>query len=271
MAITRILITITLATHGIDMINVFTINNEYDSACRLGYQTFTYRDNYVEEYDSNVNIRWGNSGLLLNKNGNEVDFKRVINPAHNISFNCRKNKSLKKLAEVVLTPKIYEENVPDGELVVVRPMEHAGGSDFSVKTGPFTLEIGYQYATQYIKTKTEYRVWFINGKTLCAKRACSRDKSKYPCRSEWGYIFCPITKQLHDDTVRAALHIGLEVGAADVLSKNGHYYFLELNSAPTIDMMRIERFYKRNLVKLIAKKFPDIRIENENTRTTSER
>jgi glutathione synthase/RimK-type ligase-like ATP-grasp enzyme len=63
--------------------------------------------------------------------------------------------------------------------------------------------------------------------------------------------------------LKAAKIIGLEAGAADILSANGHYYFLELNSAPTIDLMRIERFYKRNIVKLIAKKFPTFKTETE--------
>jgi hypothetical protein len=183
-----VIVVVKTATLGIKvMINILTIDSEYDSACRLGFKTTTYINKHAEDFDNEINIRWGNSHLLLDKENKEVDFKNVINPGLIISANCRKHEALKKMSAVVHTPKMFEEAVPDGLLVVVRPVEHAGGSGFSVKNGPLTLEKGHEYATQYIKTKTEYRVWFINGKTLCAKRVCSKDKSKYPCRSEWGY------------------------------------------------------------------------------------
>lgn len=245
------------------MINVLTIDSEKESAERLGLKTLTYfGDKYVESFDNSVNVRWGNSRKILSRSGAEVDFKFVVNPAENIAFNCRKHEALKKLSLIVKTPTLYETEVPAGIVAVVRPIEHSGGSNFQVKTGPFTLNRGHEYATEFIRTSIEYRVWFINGKTLCARRARSADRSEYPCRSEWGYEFCEITKKLHNQTVLAARYIGLDCGAADILSKNGVYYFLELNSAPTLDLKCLDVFYKKNLKKLIQKKFPHITIES---------
>lgn len=240
------------------MVNVFTIESEFESAQRLGFPTYTSFKKTFEEHNKDVNVRWGNSGKIEDKTGRVRDFDMVINPSSKIRDNCRKHEALKRMSKIVLTPKMYEKYVPDGSLVVVRPIEHAGGSDFSVKRGPLDLDYGYEYATDYIKTKTEYRVWFINGRTMCARRARSADKSEYPCRSEWGYEFCDISPILHEQTLKAANLIGLDAGAADILSKNGHYYFLELNSAPSVDLMRIENFFRYNLEDLIFKKFPNV-------------
>jgi hypothetical protein len=241
------------------MINIFTIESEYESALRLGFTTHKNVEKKVEIFNKDINIRWGNSNLLLNKYCEYEEFKYVVNPAENIRRNCRKHESLKRLSKVVHTPKLFEDFIPDKELVVVRPVEHTGGKEFSVKTGPFYIEKYYEYATSFIKTKTEYRVWFCNGNTMCAWRARSSDKSEYPNRAEWGYIFCDISPNLHKQTLLAAKCLGLELGAADVLAKNGHFYFLELNSAPSIDLMRIETFFRENIYDLVYRKFPNVK------------
>jgi hypothetical protein len=240
------------------MIQVLTIDQEYESALRLGYKTHPYMFGHADDFDDSIMIRWGYGGSIYNKDGKVSEFKFVVNTQTAISLNCQKDKALKELAKVVKTPAFYDTEVPAGKLVVVRPTYHTGGIGFVVKPGPFELLKDEEYATEFLKTNTEFRVWFANDQTLCARRVTKKEVEKYPCRSKWGYKFQKISKSLHKQTLLAAKQIGLETGAADVLWYKGSYYFLELNSAPSVDMMKIERFYKRNIPILLKKKYPKL-------------
>ena len=140
--------------------------------------------------------------------------------------------------------------------------KHSAGAGFSVKEGPFDV-IPETYATRYLDVTSsggEYRVWFCGNRTIAGKRVkmeCNENE-KYPCRSKWGYSFCDgISKDLRNQTLLAAKKIGLEFGAADVLYYKGKWYFLELNSAPSIDHRIVREFYQSALAILIAKKFPE--------------
>ena len=146
--------------------------------------------------------------------------------------------------------------MPSDVLAVYRPEKHTGGNGFNVKKGPFCISDGY-YATEYINTNLEYRVWFCGQHTMMARRAKmlinNKEKHKYPCRSKWGYEFVNMSRLLRKDTLLAAKTIGLDVGAADVLysTDSKKYYFLELNSAPSCDHWRVINFYNTNIPKLL--------------------
>lgn len=231
------------------MVTILTIESELESAKSLGYPT-------VLECDSRTTdtvIRWGNSAM---PDGRE--FTKVVNTSKAIRLNCHKLRALEKMSEVVNTPKIYKQKVPSKKLALLRPFNHTGGEDFRVVTGPKDVPPEY-YGTDWIKTKTEYRVWFAWDHTLCAKRVrvlpdgpdgkgWKNDTSpepEFPCRSEWGYKFMDyVPNPLHADTIKAARLIGLDTGAADVLIRGEKYIFLELNSAPTVDVDRLRRFYQ---------------------------
>jgi hypothetical protein len=241
------------------MIRILTIDSERGSAERLGYDIIDDLET-VDHYHDDIIIRWGNSGYVYDLLSRGVEFPKVINPRSAIRQNCRKNEALLRFSEVVNTPKVWleDEEVPDNQLAVYRYREHSGGSGFSVKRGPFIVEEDH-YATEWLATPTELRVWFCGDKTMCGTRVKlpSQQLDKYPCRSLWGYKFekrVPIS--LHEDTMKAAKAIGLEFGAADVLLHKGKYYFIELNSAPTIDKQVIEDFYVKNMQLLISKKYP---------------
>src|ERR1051325_2425403 len=103
------------------MIKLLTIENELRSAQKLDFETFLWEMNPVEKFQEDVIIRWGNGGYCLNKVGHNSDFKNVINSVEAIKLNCNKDKALKKLSEVVDTPKIFTESVPDKQQVVYRP------------------------------------------------------------------------------------------------------------------------------------------------------
>jgi len=245
-------------------IKVLTINSERDSASLLGYKTETYYGDFVHKSDNDVVIRWGNSRGVYDPTAiHKIDFKHVVNPAKNIRSNCEKAKATKLLSQVVNVPTLWEKSVPAGVLAVVRPFEHSAGRGFSVKKGPFKLEEG-TYATRYLdvtKVGAEYRVWFCGNRTMVGKRVkmqCNEEQ-EHPCRSLWGYQFSDtISKDLHVQTILAAKKIGLEFGAADVLFHKGKWYFLELNSAPSLDHRIVREFYQTNLKLLIEKKFSKV-------------
>ena len=242
-------------------IKVLTIDSEYESACRLGYTTHTWLGDYAYKFDGDIIIRWGNSGWVYTRDGaKSAEFKQVINPAAIIKQNCRKHEAIKLLAQVVNVPTIYEKSVPKDVLAVVRPHEHAAGNGFSVQKGPFKVERG-TYATKFIQTDTEYRVWFCGNRTMCGRRVKMKvnEDQKYPCRSNWGYEFSDgIAPELRKQTLLAAKKIGLEVGAADLLFYKGKYYFLELNSAASVDHRVVREFYQAGLEVLVRRKFPEM-------------
>jgi predicted ATP-grasp superfamily ATP-dependent carboligase len=232
-------------------IHLLTIKSEQDSAKRLGFPVFAGYDSLFPNVKPNdIVIRWGNSY------GYGEDFKNVVNPGKIIASNCNKFWARKQIGEVVDIPKIYEKSVPKGVTAVVRPKEHSCGNDFEVKVGPFNVDY-YQYASDFIDTDKELRVWFANGKTFGAVRVPWQDQKieKYNCRSKWAYKYTEISSELSKQTLKAAAKIGLITGAADVLKKDGKYYFLELNSAPTIDTCTIERFFRENLITYILNKW----------------
>lgn len=246
-------------------IYVFTCESERASAEKLGFKTFVGNYHFTEQFKNDICIRWGLGADLLSspKMGSKTkEFNRVINPAKAIQLNVEKDEALKTMSKVVNTPKIYSGKVPKNKLAVYRPTSHAGGKGFQVLRGPF--EIGPDcYATQYLRTNNEFRVFFCGNKTICAKRVPNKRyvKSKYVCRSMFAYEFLKKTpKQLHNMTLKAAKSIGLETGASDVLKVGNRYIFLENNSACTLDWEIITKFYKRNLISLIKKKFPKVKL-----------
>ena len=243
---------------------VLTINSEFESASKLGYKTSTFPGDYAHKFDNKIVIRWGNSRWLYDAAGiKQADFKNVLNPATAIRRNCEKAKATKLMSLVVNVPTLWEKSVPKDVLAVVRPHEHSSGHGFSVKKGPFNVEPG-TYAARYLdvtKEGAEYRVWFCGNKTMCGRRhkmQCNPDE-KYPCRSMWGYTFVDgISKELHTSTLLAAKKLGLEFGAADVLFYKGKWYFLELNSAASLDHRVVREFFQTNIKLLIEKKFSKV-------------
>ena len=251
-------------------IKVLTIDSEYESAKRLGYPTHTFLGDYAYKFDNDIIIRWGNSSLVYTREGSKyAEFKNVINSSKAIKQNCRKHECIKLLAQIVNVPTLWEKKVPTKVLAVVRPIEHSSGNGFSVEEGPFDVKPG-TYATSFIKTDREYRVWFCGDKTMVGRRVKmeSNPSEKYPCRAGWGYSFYDkISLELHHQTLMAAKKIGLEVGAADILYFNGKWLFLELNSAASVDHRLVREFYQAALEELIKKKEKELLNANEQQKT----
>ena len=240
---------------------VITCGNEIESAERLGFKTTHVGGDYAKKYNKDVVIRWGNSTPAYSDDGcRTCEYVNVINPSDAIRRNCNKLQSLKLLSQVVFVPPIYEKKVPTGVLAVIRPLEHAAGNGFNVVTGPHTVSVG-TYGTRFLQTPTEYRVWFCGNQTMCGRRVKMKvnEEQKYACRSNWGYEFSGgVSADLHRQTLMAAKVIGLDVGAADLLYYKGKYYFLELNSAPSVDHRVVREFFQNGLDLMFRERFPTI-------------
>jgi glutathione synthase/RimK-type ligase-like ATP-grasp enzyme len=229
---------------------------------QLGYSTSAHLDGRVGDYDRDVIIRWGNHTTFYNRFGQAREFRNVLNPAKAITLNINKIAAHKVLSEAVRTPKLFTRQTPARGTFVVRPYSHQGGSGFRVveaKGQPINLG-NYEYATEFLRTATEFRVWFVGDRTIRARRAPMAEKNqggeKYPCRSNWGYIFYPhVPETLHNYTIRAAQAIGLDIGAADVLLANDKWYFLELNSSPSADLPILNRWMKNSINALCHERF----------------
>ena len=219
-------------------VKVITIDSERESAERLGFTTLTKAGDYAYKFDDDIVVRWGNSVWAYAREGRQhCEYKNIVNPAQAIRDNVAKCEALKKLARVVFVPAIYEKKVPSGVLAVIRPFEHAAGNGFTIVEGPCEVPRG-TYGTRFLQTPTEYRVWFCGNQTMCGRRVKMKinEEQKYPCRSNWGYEFSGgVSMDLHRQTLLAAKTLGLDCGAADLLYYKGKYYFLELNSAASVD------------------------------------
>ena len=249
------------------MLHLYTVDVQGTRLYRLRYPATQMMHELPRDDAAHVVVRWGNSRLKMDPHTGRPmdDFTHVINPSAAIKLNCKKHEALGALAEVVRTPRMYKRIVPRRSLVVVRPFAHEAGEGFRVLRGPFRIDPNH-YATEFIHTEVEYRVWFCGDRTLCAQRVPFRpgdgEGERYKCRSEWGYQFRRTPYALHHATLRAAKRIGLECGAADVLFKRRKYFFVELNTAPSVDHRRIRRFFQINLPRLARIKYPQVHVQD---------
>lgn len=244
---------------------LYTFQSDFNKVSRIGFKTTPSMGRFATDYARDIIVRWGKSNLAQDGRGKEVDFMHCLNPARAIKLNTQKAKALMQLSQVVPTPRIWTGRVSLRGLVVVRPFNHGGGEDFKVVRGPCKLPRGF-YATEYIKTNTELRCWFVRtgpdkGFTMAARRVKMKKDIEgiHPCRSQWGYHWCKAPKGLHLMTLKAATKIGLDIGACDILIKRGRPVFLETNSAPAVDAKRIREFFLRRIPEAAAAKFPFIR------------
>ena len=227
---------------------VLTSEHEMKSARKLGYPVTMHHGELEEESTLKV-IRWGN--------GYGREFRKTLNKGSCIALNVDKPAALEKMAEVVQTPAVFTGRVPRGLKVVIRPMTHSMGEDFRVVTGPTTVPSGY-YAKEWIESTKEYRCWFANGRTLAAKRVPMPDSTEEanPCRSKWGYSFIDSdgAPKLRTETLAAARAMGLDFGASDVIwsQDDEKYFFLEMNTAPSLDHDKVLSFFQTNLKAMLT-------------------
>lgn len=236
----------------------------------LGWPVYTHVGQRIESFNNSVIVRFGNSGLFYNKIGKQEEFKNVINSSKKIRRNCCKLVAARKMGRVIDVPKFFVRNIPANKTVINRPIYHAcAGADFALlKTKQKTkIQHGY-YASQFIRTSREWRVFYvrINNKINVLGAIRFKDKKDLPklCRSNWAYKFRKVPKKLIEHVLFGSKALELEFGCADVLQgRDGKYYTCEHNTCPNFETKKIRAFYKENLNKLIKLKFKNIKLEKE--------
>lgn len=248
---------------------IYAPNSEAESARNLKMGTvISWQKHSPQQLDGHVVFRNGYGTLSSNPDGRMKEYKHVINKACEIALNVEKNKAAKVLSKVVPVPKMFDEGetVPEGMIVVLRPVNHSAGKDFEVieAKSNFSVPIGY-YAKQFIRSLFECRVWYIGGKMLMARRV-SRNKKrlaeKFKCRSNWPYSFYKnVPDELKKTVEEAVKVIKLDVCAFDIIRRGKKFYVLEGNSSPSWDNPLLIKWARSNLKRLIKKKFPDLKVE----------
>jgi hypothetical protein len=241
------------------MIRILTIPSEIEYLKRLGYPVSSHIVGRVEDFDRDIIIRFGNSSLFYDRNYRSAEFRNVLNPASNISSNINKIGTRKKLSSVVNVPRTFYKYTPNNGVFVIRNRNHSAGSGFRVREAKgqsIRLNEGREYASEYI-FGDEFRMWFVGNRTMRALRySATGINPRFACKSKWSYEYCnTVSEDLHNQVLLGARTLGLSFGAADVIRNNGRWYFLEYNTAPSIDTATLRRFFKRNFDSLIRERF----------------
>jgi glutathione synthase/RimK-type ligase-like ATP-grasp enzyme len=135
-----------------------------------------------------------------------------------------------------------------GNIVVGRPSYHRGGSDFRLHTNVMSLsnDIISTHWLKYINIYKEFRIHVFNGRVIGISRKTDeqvedRILNKY-CRNHtngWRFVLCDLLR-IDSLPQRMAINtcqiLNMQWGAVDIiLGRDGKYYVLEVNSAPSLE------------------------------------
>lgn len=195
-------------------------------------------------------IRWGSRS-----GAGWTPRETVINSRSALNDNSDKLESLRSLDNAGIPVPNYTSNRDDfGDSIdyplLGRSRDHARGEDINlIMQWRDAYLTDNDYFVEYIPTDFEYRAHVVNGEVVQTyeKRLQSEaDNHPYIRNSETGWIFVepreePPDESLATDAVGA---LGLDFGAVDIIREEdtGEEYVLEVNSAPSLDAVNIERY-----------------------------
>jgi len=165
-----------------------------------------------------------------------------INNAQAVRLASNKRLALQTLqAAGVPTPRLFEDiNQITHFPVVARPDKHHAGRQFYLCrnwTGVYhAINSGATHLMEYIENGREFRVHVVFGKSikLAEKKGGGIVKSyKNGARYYYPHDFNH-KKTLRRLAIKAVMSLGLDFGAVDIIYKDGQYYVLEVNTAPSL-------------------------------------
>lgn len=215
-------------------------NKEYWREYKHGKVSY----NKVKTFNPNngdVIIRWGSR---IPFNGEFVSY----NTAKAIETCTNKKLSREKFIENgvrcprLITPQNYDEINPTK--VIARPHSHAKGKNFVVLKSKQAFLNHYRngwYYSEFIDKDSEFRVHVVLGKVLgVLQKPRPEDGGEAWNRAINGEAFelqewKTVKKDIMLQACRAVKALNLDLGAADVLFKDGEAYVVEVNSSPTLN------------------------------------
>jgi len=222
----------------------------------LGINRIKHKESkFKGHYDKTV-INWGSTKLP-----DEVQKCAVINPNDRVFESTNKLTFLTKCKDGgVKTPKFTTHTkeaalwIRAGYAVVCRTILRGSSGKGIVIADKEEELVKAPLYTRYIKKKEEWRVHIHKGKVFDVQKKGRRREVEDP---NWrvrnragGFVYMREDIDIPEDVTVQALAAfdvtGLDFGAVDVVTiKNGHAFVLEINTAPGLEGVTIER-YKEN-------------------------
>src|SRR3990167_2517295 len=165
-----------------------------------------------------------------------------INSPQAIARASNKRRALLMMAEAgVPTPEVYLRS--DGNIkypCVGRPDRHWGGKDFYLCNDIMEVQRAYArgctHFMEYIGGGREFRVHVAFGKSIkiAEKTGGNSIIRNFKYGSRFIYPDFNHKKSLRRVAKQAVEVLGLDFGAVDVIHKDGRFYVLEVNTAPSL-------------------------------------
>lgn len=196
------------------------------------------------------------SGALLEEALADVDGPSInwgyprggeVNKDDAIRLASNKRLALEAMREAgVSTPAVYKKGELEGmadsglmPIVIGRPDHHKGGSGFyfcrTIKGVRRAVRKGATHFIEFIPNAREFRVHIVNGKSIkIAEKMGEGNRKNFKHGAYFAYPDFGHKKSLRRIAKQAVMSLGLDFGAVDILYKEGNWYVLEVNTAPSL-------------------------------------
>ena len=209
-----------------------------------------------------VFIRWGNSYTEAPEGAVELNSLEAVKNAS--------NKLLMAItlikAEGVNFPKCYFNDSTGIDLEEVNILSDVAGRDLYYRNKHNIVRRranyveGDLYATEPIDRAREFRVHVFNGRTIGVYEKIPHDPDQYYCKNDnCDFVRLDMSsednrhqlKGVRPQAVAAVNSLGLLFGGVDVIiDKEGVIYVNEVNSAPSLNSLNVDRF-KDSIINFI--------------------
>lgn len=197
-------------------------------------------------------------GAQLGAGGHQVSWG--VPMAHGLNRNASRLDKLQQLERLkaggVLTPYFiaaHDHDVEGGaaemrNVYLARKLRHQGGKDIMpvLQFEDFAARraAGADFFTRYVPSSREFRCWIYRKRHLGSYEKLLKHPQRYRKigrNYDNGFAFellreDQIPRQAVEEASKAVDALALDFGAVDILlGKDGHYYVLEVNSAPGVE------------------------------------
>lgn len=213
-------------------------------------------------YRPDVFLRWGNSYKECPIGAIEINSMDAVRNASdkmlmaNTLINSDEVRFPKAYASPLSLARMAEKQgvwVSEGFLPMENDMDlYYRNSSGVVRRRHFYIE-GDLYGTEPIERSREFRVHIFNGKTIGVYEKIPHDEDQFYCKND----NCEFVRlDMSDESTRESLigvrpmaraavnSLGLVFGGVDVIiSKSGEIFVNEVNSAPSLNSVNLDRYY----------------------------